>query len=224
MRYMIHSSPPRQWYVDEFLLPALVNQGIQKENIIVWEDIEEKGVRQTYMEAFEWCGKNPANGTWHIQDDILISRKFRRLTEEFNDGVVCGFVNKISGPDWRKTGVQKVEDLWYSFPCIHIPDAVAGECAKWFFEDAQYRMNEPFVRYLKTDKYADEFFWAFLREEHPTAEIINLTPNIADHVDYLIGGSLINGSRPMLINRAAYWEDEDLVEKLAEDLRKRNEQ
>ena len=53
-------------------------------------------------------------------------------------------------------------------------------------------------------------------ERHKDMTITNLTPNIVDHVDYIIGGSVINVGRQKLVYRSAFWEDEDLVEALAE--------
>jgi len=37
-------------------------------------------------------------------------------------------------------------------------------------------------------------------------------------VDFMIGGSLVNEERKRKINRVAYWEDEDLIHQLEEDL------
>lgn len=214
MRYMIHSVPSRQWYVDHYLIPSMIGQGISKDDIVVWCDTDKKGNLQSCMESFKFCGDNPTDGTWHLQDDIIISKKFAYTTKEYNYGIVTGFVVKDWGPDWTKTGNQKVNQLWYSFQCIRIPDPIAGECAKWFFTDVRFRRDEKYVRRIQSKKHDDDFFLFFLQEKYPNKEIINLRPNIVDHVDYLIGGSLINTAREKTIYRAAYWEDEILVEQL----------
>ena len=220
MRYMIHSVPSRQWYVDKYLIPSMLEQGISRDDIFVWCDTNKKGNLYSCMESFKYCGENQANGTWHLQDDIIIGRKFAKATKEYNFGIVAGFVVKEWGLDWTKTGNQTVEELWYSFQCIRIPDQLAGECANWFFTDAQFRRDQKYSERVQAKKHDDDFFLYFLQEKYPRREIINLKPNIVDHIDYLIGGTLINKTRETLINRAAYWEDEDLVEKLEKDLKK----
>lgn len=217
---MIHSAPSRQWYVDGFLIPSLLEQGISRDDIEVRCDTDNKGNLQSCMESFKWCGENPTDGTWHLQDDIIISRKFAQLTKEYNYGIVTGFVTKEWGPDWKKTGSQYINQLWYSFPCIRIPDRIAGECANWFFTDVRYRRDYKYTSRIQSKKHDDDFFLYFLREKYPAKEIINLKPSLVDHVDYLIGGSLINQARPKTIYRTAYWEDEDLVTELAKKLNK----
>ena len=214
MRYMIHSVPSRQWYVDRYLIPSMIEQGISKDDIVVWCDTDKKGNLQSCMESFKFCGDNPTDGTWHLQDDIIISKKFAQLTKEYNYGIVAGFVVQEWGPDWAKTGSQPVNQLWYSFPCIRIPDQIAGECANWFFTDVRYRRDYKYISRIQSKKHDDDFFLFFLQEKYPKKEIINLKPNIVDHVDYLIGGSLINAAREKTIYRSAYWEDETLVEQL----------
>ena len=221
MRYMIHYVPSRQWYVDKYLIPSMLEQGISHDDIFVWCDTNKKGNLYSCMDSFKYCGENQANGTWHLQDDIIISKKFAHTTKEYNFGIVAGFAVKEWGPDWTKTGNQTANQLWYSFQCIRIPDQLAGECANWFFIDAQFRRDQKYSERVQAKKHDDDFFLYFLQEKYPRREIINLKPNIVDHIDYLIGGTLINKTRETLINRAVYWEDEDLVEKLKEELEHR---
>ena len=35
---MIHCCPKRIWYVEEYLIPSMLRQGIDRENIIVWKN------------------------------------------------------------------------------------------------------------------------------------------------------------------------------------------
>ena len=219
MRYMIHSAPQRQWYVDKFLVPSLLEQGIPENEITVRCDYAHRGNLLACMDAFRYCGENTADGTWHLQDDIIISRDFAKVTKEYNKGVVCGTVITNWGPDSTKFGVQPVKELWYSFQCIRIPDALAGECAMWFFTDASKRRDSKYRNRVLRNKHDDDFFQYFLFEKYPNMEIVNLNPNIADHIDYLIGGTLINADRKSNINRAVYWNDEDLVEQLEAKLK-----
>lgn len=219
MRYLIHSVPSRQWYVDQYLIPSMVEQGIPEDYITIWCDIDGKGNLQSCMESFKFCGEHPMGGTWHLQDDIIISRRFAATTMTYNYGIVTGFVVKEWGIDWTKTGNQTIDNLWYSFQCIRIPDDIAGECANWFFRDAKHRRDYKYSSRVKANKHDDDFFLYFLQEKYPKKEIVNIAPNIVDHIDYLIGGTLINQAREKSIYRAAYWEDEDLVERLTKELK-----
>ena len=218
MRYMIHSAPPRQWYVDEFLIPSMLKQGIPEKDIVVKCDTEGKGNLFSCMDSFIWCGENTADGTWHMQDDAIISSDFAEVTRKYDSGVVCGAVIKDWGPDWTKTGVVPMYDLWYSFLCIRIPDKLAHECGVWFYTEAMKRNNSEFQKRIKRKKHDDDFFRFFLYERHQDMQIRNLSPNIVDHVDYLIGGSLVNRERKREVNRVAYWKDESLVQELEDKL------
>lgn len=224
MRYLIHSAPSRQWYVEEFLIPSMKEQGIDEKDIFVRCDTEGKGNLVSCMESFLWCGQSTAEGTWHLQDDIILSRNFARRTREFNQGIVCGMVVKDWGPNWLKSGEQNILDHWYSFQCIRIPDNIALECAVWFFTDACKRPQPQYRNRVLRKKHDDDFFRFFMTEKHPGMRCINLKPNIVDHVDYLIGGTLINEERERKVNRAAYFEDDDLVEKLYQRLQERQNQ
>ena len=221
MRYMIHSAPPRQWYVDEFLIPSLLKQGIPEKQILVRCDTEGKGNLISCMEAFQWCGQHTDNGTWHIQDDVIICRKFAKLTKKYNQGVVCGAVVKEWGPDYTRLGIQPVKELWYSFQCIRVPDQLAGECAGWFFSYAMKKQDPEYIGRIRRRKHDDDFFRYFLLEKHPDMQILNLKPNLVDHIDYMLGGSLINADRGRDVNRMYWFEDKDLVDQLDDILERR---
>ena len=223
IRYMIHSSPARQWYVDEFLIPSMQQQGINENEIIVRCDTAGRGNLNSCMDAFLWCGQNMNTGTWHLQDDVIISSDFAEKTRKHDDGIVCGFVSQDWGPHYDKTGLQPAEEFWYSFQCIRIPDQIAGECAEWFYTVAMKSRNPEYRNRINRKNHDDDFFRFFLREKHSDMSIMNLSPNIVDHIDYLIGGTLINKSRKRLINRAAYWADENLVMELQKKLEERNQ-
>ena len=68
----------------------------------------------------------------------------------------------------------------------------------------------------------DTLFLAYLNQKHPSIRTINITPCLVEHVDYLIGGSVLF-DRKRNINRACYLSDIDktLVDKLEEDLKNR---
>ena len=222
MRYMIHAYPGRMWYVNEFLIPSMKEQGIKDEEIKVWEDKAGKGNLFACMDSFIFCGENTNDGTWHIQDDVIIARDFAVKTRQYNSGVVCGFVHPKWGPNANYFGSRGSTDLWYSFQCIRIPDKMAGECGVWFYTTAMKSKKQEYRSRIERKKHDDDFFRYFLLAKYPNTQVMNLKPNLVDHIDYLIGGTLINANRNEKINRAAYFEDDDLVDELEQKLKKRS--
>lgn len=214
MRYMIHEAPSRTWYVDNFLIPSMLEQGIKGSDIIRWCDTDGEGNLLSCMKSFLWCGEHTNDATWHLQDDIVICKDFAKRTKENNQGIVCGMVVDDWGPDYTKIGWQPVKELWYSFQCIRIPDKIAGECGVWFFTDAMKRDNAEYRNRIRRKKHDDDFFQFFLFEKYSHINILNMKPNLVNHIDYMLGGSLINSERERAINHAAYWEDNQMLEEL----------
>lgn len=222
MKVMIHAYPGRMWYVEGYLIPALTRQGIREGEIRVWNDTCGRGCLLSCMEAFEACGAYDGD-TWHLQDDVIPCRDFAERTRtlrETEPGIVInGFCCESFTPQSSRTGTVTAKDMWYSFPCIRIPDELAGDCAEWFFTDASRR--EQFRGWVRENKYDDSFFMAYMKERHADEPQINLTPCLADHIDYLIGGTIVNPRRSAKITRAAYWEDEETVRALEKELKNR---
>lgn len=216
MQILIHACPARMWYVSEFLEPELRRQGLT--DIRVWNDAERRGNVEACMAAFESCAY--AGDTWHLQDDVWPSGDFAVRAEEAESfhGVVCGFVNEVAGPDANQTGIQNVKDLWWSFPCIRIPDPLARECAAWVRAGADHS-DEAFI--FKGQRRGDDwYFQRFLELERPETEVLHLGPCMVEHVDFLLGGSQINPWRGFF-SRAAYWEDEAAIENLKKRIKAR---
>jgi hypothetical protein len=63
---------------------------------------------------------------------------------------------------------------------------------------------------IRTGKMDDLIFKEYLIKHHPEMEVENITPNLVDHIDYLIGGSIANKARKK-IARAKSFPDLDLV-------------
>ena len=216
MKYMIHACPQRMWYVNDYLIPSMRAQGIA--DIEIWNDTEGKGNLFSCMESFRACGEREG-GTWHLQDDVLICRDFAERTRLYDDGIVCGFACRNFGLSVQERGLVPMVFLWYSFPCIRIPNELAGECAAWFFDDAMHRTQ--YAQHVFERKHDDYLWRQFLLERHRDAWVTNLAPNLVEHIDHLIGGTLINQQRSIQINRAAFFEDTDLVEELERQLKQR---
>ena len=210
-KYLIHAMPKRMWYVEEYLLPSLLKQGIFKSDIQVYNDEKGEGNLRACMKAFASCESD--GGTWHLQDDVVICKDFKERTEEYDNGLVCGFSSEMyDGPG--KEGYVPRNKAWFSFPCIRIPNLWAKNCADWVTE---FIIGNPVYRdYWKSGVNDDWAFKTYLKEFHSNCIALNLAPNLVDHVDYLLGG----GTRSQRTKpcRAQYWEDENIVKELEEKL------
>lgn len=215
MQYMIHASPKRMRYVEKHLIPSMTDQGILDKDIVVWNDAQGKGNLVSCMESFQDCGKRDG-GTWHLQDDVIICHDFAKRTEDFDNGVVCGFCCEHFEATTENIGEVEVRLMWYSFQCIRIPNQLAGECADWFYNDASKRDKYRFK--VLSNKYDDTFWMDFMAEKHRDMKVTNLVPNLVDHIDFVIGGSLVNKLRGNKERRAFYFEDASLVEELKNKL------
>lgn len=216
MRVLIHACPERMWYVDQFLVPSLAGADVR-----IWNDTARHGCLRSCMEAFASCADG--GDTWHIQDDVLLCRDFLARAETFPSGpVVSGFCCAWFGDDPDLTGTVYMEDLWHSFQCIRIPDARARECAEWYSSGSWAREsdNVRLAVLAAANKGDDTFFHEFMAVRHGTETAVNARPNLAEHVDLLLGGSVLHPYRDYQA-RAHWWPDEDLVAALRYELRSR---
>lgn len=201
----------------DYLIPSMIEQGIDKDNIEVWMDDKGMGCLYSCMKCFEYVGTK-GSGRWHLQDDVCISSDFKQKTEQYDDGIVCGFFRH----DWQsltpQAGVVPAVYMWNSFQCIRIPDDIAGECAEWFFFDASWRDN--YQEQVAANKYDDSIFMDFITECHLDMNVRNLKPNIVDHIDFLLGGSVINHNRKYE-PRSELWEDEEAFNRMKDKLERR---
>lgn len=216
MRVMIHACPEREWYVNEFLVPSLKEQG--QNEVTVWMDRDKKGNLKSCIESFTHCS-NYEGDTWHLQDDVIICRDFVERTRAAPAGLVCGFCVDIYEDDPFVEGKTTANYMWQSsFPCIKIPNKIAGEFAEWLIRDAP---NRPELhRLLSQNKKDDTLFYIYMKENHKNMPIMNMVPHLVDHVDYLIGGSVINQWRGYIV-RSCRWKDENLIEELEKKLASR---
>ena len=220
MHFMIHACPSREWYVKDFLIPSMTAQGIPRDDIEVWMDRDGDGCLFSCMKSFAECGKqDPNEGTWHLQDDVLICRDFAKRCAEHDEGLVSGFGSEKFGPTMSTAEKVPAIFIWFSFQCTRIPNWLAGECADWFFNDAIYR--DSYREMVESRKCDDSFFYDYITEAHvDDLWGYNMKPCLVEHVDRLIGGSAVNQWRPYWA-RAAYWDDESLIEELKRELARR---
>ena len=209
-KYMIHACPSRMWYVEDYLVRSMILQGIPPDDITIWNDEDQQGCLMSCMNAFASCEGDGA--TWHLQDDVLICHDFADRTAKYTEGVVCGFCHARFEPfSQPQPGEVHPVYAFKSFPCILIPNSYARECAEWFFTDARYRDN--YQHWVNSGKHDDGFWEDFIVERHGKEKVLNLTPSLVEHVDWLIGGSVVNKWRGYIC-RASFFEDEYLVKEL----------
>lgn len=213
--YIIHACPQRMWYVTQYLVPSMEEQGIT--DIHISCDVNQMGNLESCMGIFRNMGDNDG-AAWHLQDDVIICRDFKERTEKFKDGIVCGYCwdkeDFIDRVDWVKP-----PHMWWSFPCIRIPNRIAWECAEWFYNTAK---NMPkYELWVISKKFDDAFFKDFMKLKYPDYNVLNLRPSLVDHIDYLVGGSIINTARVNYVTktRAEWFEDQDLVNDLEKHLK-----
>lgn len=206
MKVVIHTYPSRLWYVENYIVPDLKSQGDL--DIEILNDSKRKGNLFATMESFR--DMTDKGSTWHIQDDILLSDTFRERAESISEEypVACGFCS-----EYDKLYAKEVthKNMWYSFPCIRIRNSIARECAEWFYSTAVHM--DKYKSYLKLRKFDDSMFKDFIDLRYQHIKIWNEAPNLVEHVDYLIGGSVTNPQRQNeVVSR--YWTEYDKVEKL----------
>lgn len=221
MKYIIHACNKRLWYVKEYMIPDMLKQGIAAADIEIYLDKEGIGNLEACMSCFS---KLPDNGnTWHLQDDVLISSRFKEVTEKYAEckTIVNGICTLFDEANNDSIGEVVLDKSWYSFPCIMIPNKLAKECSSWFYHKSQG--DHKYIRWAECHKGDDYIFKEFLYKNYPDIKVINLVPNIIDHVDCLLGGSVTNDNRCKDMNvRSKYWEEEELFMELEQRLGERN--
>lgn len=223
MKYMIHTCNDRRWYVDKYLVPSMVKQGIDINDVYVYQDTKCEGNLVSWVVschvAWELWGET---NVWHLQDDVILCSKFKERTEDLEKDpvkIICAFVTWYD--DGRNPGKQAAANhMWYSFPCIRIHSRVTKLFAEWC---DTYVWRDPQYGYYVRNKKGDDFiFRIYIESYFPNEPVLNLTPNLVDHVDWLVGGSTVNRARARQGKevRSIYWlpEDEYLVEELEKSI------
>lgn len=210
MNVMIHACPDRMWYVRRFLLPQLLEQGV--EDVAIWNDTKRRGNLGAFLASVEALH---GDGTWHIQDDVLLSRDFARRAAEYDLGVVNAFCCLSSGDDPALAGIVYPPDLWHGFPCVRIPDDYARDFAAWVETGQHSPEADAMIQIGKGDDY---LFHEYFETVHGTETARNLAPNLVEHVDWLIGGSIANEWRGTPA-RSALWTEHGLVDQLSRELK-----
>lgn len=220
--YMIHTCVNRFWYVRDFLLPSLIEQGINPNHIFVYKDRNRIGNLRSWVDSCNklvyQAMKTQFTNVWHLQDDVVISKDFKKITEEYEkNDIVCGFTCDYDKEP--KAGKFKLaeQQMWYSFPCINISMFLTQEFVKWAnlnLWQSQY-FREPVMR----GNCDDLIFREWVYNTYPQLDEINLSPNIVNHIDKWLGGSECNKQRdPDKNTMALFWEDNGELDALRSKL------
>lgn len=220
--YMIHACENRLWYVRDFLLPSMIDQGINPDNILVYRDKNEIGNLRAWVDSCNRLSVQSRSkmikNVWHLQDDVVISKDFKTITEQYeNNEIVCGFT---CGYDKEpQVGTFKLEEhkMWYSFPCINISTVLTTSFANW--ANGNLWQSQHFKGAVKRNNCDDLIFREWLYDNHGSIEEINLAPNVVNHIDKWLGGSICNKQRdPDKDTMSIFWEDKGELSKLKKAL------
>ena len=197
MEIIIHGSMKRFKYVSEFLSPKIPFA------LPIFDD-EEAGNIKAYMASFKWLLNDrliPGTNTWHLEDDVLPDKRIHEWMRyaEGTEGIICGFGTT------EKFGFVEPEDMWYSFPCIRIPNDYLGDFVQW----VETSGDEDVAERMKLGKGIDFLFRKFVVQN--PIQIYHTVPCMVEHIDEYIGGSLINDRKEPI--KAIRFED---TERLAE--------
>lgn len=217
MKYLIHAYSKRIWYVEQYLIPSMLKQGILRENISIYNDDKGEGNLHACMNAFSTVDDND-ECTWHLQDDVIICKNFKEMTERYNSGLVAGFSSYYDDQKHGGPGEVTQDKMWFSFPCILIPNQYARECSEWVNENIIG--NDVYKRYWEKGTNDDWCFRQYLNAFHKEDPALNLAPNLVDHIDYLLGGG--SGGLRQKQCRSQYFKDLDVVEELEWQIKKSN--
>ena len=194
----------------DYQIPAMLELGIEEKQIEVWMDRNHDGNLFSCMKCFAEYGKR-GTGRWHLQDDVIFSSDFKEKTEKYDDGIVSGFFKAHWQGLEPQSGRVPAVFHWNSFQCVRIPDSYIAGCAEWFFTDAMYR--DTYKETVEINKCDDSMWYDYLCECHLEDYVLNLDPSIVEHIDFLIGGSVINHWRGSYA-RGDLWEDKEAFEKM----------
>lgn len=223
MKYMIHVHKKRLNYVENYLYPSLLKQGIKDDDIYFVVDYDSVGNLKSFLYSLRQIIRNndlyKEKGIWHLQDDVIISKDFKEKTEKYGKkGVIInGFVssnyNKLK---LKKCGKQPIKESWLSMPCMFIPNRLINDFLYWL-DSVKDEERLDYKKRYKSNRHDDFFLYMFMQEMKADEYCYNLKPNLVDHIDFLVGAS-INKPRKKQV-RGYYFEDLDLVEELEKELK-----
>ena len=229
---LIRGTSKRLWYIDKYLMPALLESGVPQEKIHLFVDDKRRGALGSYFALADVLPRIDSNCVWHLQDDVYPVSNFAKACEELEsicpDGIIAGFWPRNQrhipeGQHGHITGFglkpNREWQLW-AFQCIRIPTVVALDSIKWIRDKGEQRAFPKSdcgdLQSLYDNNIGDDtLFWAYLETVWPDEMHYDCEVSLVDHIGEFIGGSLL-GNR---IGRARNFPDKDKVDALADEWR-----
>jgi hypothetical protein len=222
---LIRGTPQRKWFVDGYLIPALLEAGVPEKKIHLYMDTKRLGNLGSFLALEDVLPKIESKSVWHLQDDVYPVSNFAERCEELEeicpDGIIFGFAprNQRAIPEGQPGhisgfGMRSNKDwqLW-SFQCIMIPTANAIDGIKWIREKGEKKCFPKSacgdLQSLYDQNIGDDsLFFTYLENVLPDEMHYDCEWSLVDHVGGMIGGSLL-GNR---IGRAMKFADKARVD------------
>lgn len=217
--YVIHTSPKRIKFVNEYMVPCFKRYGV--ENIVVWNDEEMEGQLTAWTKCAVWILEQGYKGAWHLEDDVVPCKRFKEISEglELENRIVQGFITENRFFDFKgKTGIVPVHDLPYGMQCMYIPELYTLGFVyfmKRFVEKGLYRKGQ----YERGTLYSDDVLRGLLRRECKKDFVNCLDDCMVEHIDYLIGGRSVPKGAKEGNRTARKFDNYEEVERLKEWVR-----
>ena len=210
MNVMIHACPQREYYVSTFLVPALLKSGFKKDEVYVYLD-DGLGCLKGYLYSFDKLVPDDDEDTWHLQDDVLPRNNFYKYHEAlklFKNDIICGFGNREFYTKKDFGYAENGAEMFYSFPCIRIPNKIAHKFVTWY--DIVARHEVKYQQYIVNNKFVDYLFKEFVDYYFLGVKgvIFNFKPCLVEHVDEFCSGSTVNKARPKPAKALIFNDDE----------------
>lgn len=130
-------------------------------------------------------------GTRNLYPDMVTAAK--SLTKNSSVDIIYFLIEDSVFPEKLPDHIKCIDVSDQKFLSLmvrtHI-DKIAGECGLWFFDVCSKCKDPMYQDRIRRKKHDDDFFRYFMTERHADMYVTNLVPNIVDHIDYLIGGTL----------------------------------
>ena len=83
--------------------------------------------------------------------------------------------------------------MWFSFPCIRIPTTILRAFVDW--ANVNLWQGKYFKNVIRRNNSDDLVFREWVYDNYPDMTHLNLSPNIVNHIDKYLGGSVCNQQR-----------------------------
>lgn len=192
MNYLIRTTNKRLWYVKKFLIPEMLKHGIKENEIYTYKD--NSGNLSSFINMCNWYYKSHRidEFVWILQDDVMISDDFHEITFNYRKTEANGFCSGVD--NINNSGYVPFTNSWLSFQCKNFRVDKIELFLDWYKTKVRY--DDRIKQLVSTNKHDDLIYQCFEKEVFKDNNFIwNLSPNLVEHVDDLVGGSLVNKSR-----------------------------